>query len=50
MTALVAGSDFAPFAAGNTVKAVVVPDCAMARKAIDKLCADVEVQAGSKPY
>ena len=50
MTALVAGSDFAPFAAGNTVKAVVVPDCAMARKVIDKLCADVEVQAGSKPY
>ena len=50
MTALVAGSEFAPFAAGNTVKAVVVPDCAMARKAIDKLCADVEVQAGSKPY
>ena len=50
MTALVAGSDFAPFAAGNTVKAVVVPDCTMARKAIDKLCADVEVQAGSKPY
>ncbi len=30
MTALVAGSDFAPFAAGNTVKAVVVPDCALA--------------------
>ena len=50
MTALVAGSEFAPFAAGNTVKAVVVPDCTMARKAIDKLCADVEVQAGSKPY
>ena len=50
MTALVAGSEFAPFAAGNTVKAVVVPDCAMARKAIDKLCADVEVQAGQKPY
>ena len=50
MTALVAGSEFAPFAAGNTVKAVVVPDCAMARKVIDKLCTDVEVQAGSKPY
>ena len=50
MTALVAGSDFAPFAAGNTVKAVVVPDCALARKAVDKLCADVEVQSGSKPY
>ena len=50
MTALVAGCGFAPFAAGNTVKAVVVPDCTLARKAIDKLCADVEVQAGSKPY
>lgn len=50
MTALVAGSDFAPFAAGNTVKAVVVPKCTLARKAVDKLCADVEVQAGSKPY
>ena len=50
MTALVAGSDFAPFAAGNTVKAVVVPECALARKAVDKLCADVEVQSGSKPY
>ncbi|MFR6336235.1 MAG: amino acid--tRNA ligase-related protein, partial [Oscillospiraceae bacterium] len=50
MTALVAGSDFAPFAAGNTVKAVVVPECTLARKAVDKLCADVEVQAGSKPY
>ena len=50
MTALVAGSDFAPFAEGNTVKAIVVPECALARKAVDKLCADVEVQAGSKPY
>ena len=50
MTALVAGSDFAPFAAGNTVKAVVVPECTLARKAVDKLCADVEVQSGSKAY
>ena len=50
MTALVAGSDFAPFAEGNTVKAIVVPECTLARKAVDKLCADVEVQAGSKPY
>ena len=50
MTALVAGSDFAPFAAGNTVKAIVVPACTLARKAVDKLCADVEVQSGSKPY
>ena len=40
---------FEPFA-GQTVKAVVVPECTLARKAVDKLCADVEVQAGSKPY
>ena len=50
VTDLVAGSEFEPFAAGNTVKAVVVTDCTLARKAIDKLCADVEVQAGQKPY
>ncbi len=50
MTALVAGSEFAPFADGNTVKAIVVTDCQLARKAVDKLCADVEVQAGVKPY
>ncbi|MBQ7255255.1 MAG: aspartate--tRNA ligase [Oscillospiraceae bacterium] len=50
MTELVSGSEFEPFAAGNTVKAVVVSDCTLARKAIDKLCADVEVQAGQKPY
>ena len=50
MTALFAGSEFAPFAAGNTVKAIVVPDCSLARKAVDKLCNEVEVQAGNKPY
>ena len=50
MTALVQGSEFPPFADGNVVKAIVVTDCALARKAIDKLCADVEVQAGQKPY
>ncbi len=50
MTELVRGSEFAPFADGNTVKAIVVTDCEMTRKQIDKLCADVEVQAGSKPY
>ena len=50
ITALVQGVDFAPFAAGNLVKAVVVTDCALTRKNIDKLCADVEVQAGNKPY
>ena len=50
MTALVAGSEFAPFAAGNTVKAIVVDGCDLTRKQIDRLCADVEVQAGAKPY
>ena len=50
MTALVEGSEFAPFAAGNTVKAIVVENCSLARKAVDKLCNDVEVQAGNKPY
>ena len=50
ITALVQGVDFAPFAEGNLVKAIVVSDCALTRKNIDKLCADVEVQAGNKPY
>ena len=50
MTALVEGSDFGPFAAGNTVKAIVVDNCDLTRKQIDKLCADVEVQAGAKPF
>ncbi|MBE6933119.1 MAG: aspartate--tRNA ligase [Ruminococcaceae bacterium] len=49
MTALVQGIDFAPFAEGNTVKAVVVSDCKLARKAIDKVMAEIEVQAGSRP-
>ncbi len=50
ISALVSGIDFAPFAGGNTVKAIVVSDCALTRKNIDKLCTDVEVQAGFKPY
>ncbi len=50
MTELVRGSDFGPFQEGNTVKAIVVPDCDLTRKQIDKLCADVEVQAGAKPF
>ena len=45
----VAGCGFGPFD-GAVVKAVVVKDCKLARKAIDKLCTDVEVQAGNKPY
>ena len=40
---------FEPFA-GQVVKAVPVSGCHLTRKQIDKLCADVEVQAGKKPY
>ena len=50
MTELVKGSEFGPFAEGNTVKAIVVDKCDLTRKQIDKLCADVEVQAGAKPF
>ena len=49
VTALLAGCGFGPFE-GNIVKAVPVSGCKLARKAVDKLCADVEVQAGQKPY
>ncbi len=48
MTELVKGIDFAPFAEGNTVKAVVVENCNLARKAVDKLIAEVEVISGNK--
>ena len=48
-TELLSGIGFEPFA-GNTVKAIVVSDFNATRKQIDKLCADVEVQAGQKPY
>ena len=50
ITELVQGTEFPPFAEGNTVKAIVVTDCDMTRKNIDKLCTEVEVQAGTKPY
>ena len=50
ITGLVSGTEFPPFAEGNTVKAIVVPNCELTRKNIDKLCAEVEVQAGNKPY
>ena len=49
MTDLVKGIDFAPFADGNTVKAIVVENCELARKAVDKLVAETEVISGSKP-
>ena len=47
ITAEVQGCGFGPFE-GNTVKAVVVHDFNQARKWIDKLLVDVEVQTGSK--
>ena len=49
VTKLLQNVGFGPFE-GNTVKAVVVTDFNATRKQIDKLCADVEVQAGQKPY
>ena len=49
ITAQVQGIDFAPFAAGNTVKAIVVHDCNLARKAVDKLVTETEVISGTKP-
>ena len=51
ITALTRDTEFAPFNVDKVcVKAVAVSDCALTRKQIDKLCADVEVQSGFKPY
>ena len=47
ITAQVQGCGFGPFE-GNTVKAVAVDNFTQARKWIDKLLADVEVQTGNK--
>ena len=49
VTSLLQNCGFGPFE-GNLIKAVPVSGCKLTRKAIDKLCADVEVQAGQKPY
>ncbi len=49
ISAMSQGLGFEPFE-GQTVKAVPVSGCTLTRKQIDKLCADVEVQAGRKPY
>ena len=49
VTELLQHCGFGPFE-GNLIKAVPVSDCKLTRKAIDKLCADVEVQTGQKPY
>lgn len=48
-TDLLSHCGFEPFL-GHTVKAVTVPGFEATRKQIDKLCADVEVQAGQKVY
>ena len=50
VTELTRGTEFPPFAEGSTVKAIAVSGCELTRKQIDKLCADVEVQSGAKPY
>ncbi|MCI2106522.1 MAG: aspartate--tRNA ligase [Intestinimonas sp.] len=49
VTTLLADCGFGPFE-GATVKAVPVTGFTATRKQIDKLCADVEVQAGNKVY
>ncbi len=49
ISAEVQGCGFEPFE-GQTVKAIAVSDCKLARKAIDKVCAEVEVQSGNKAY
>jgi len=49
MSAFAATTEFEPFH-NCVVKAVVVTGCALTRKQIDKLCADIEVQSGKKPY
>jgi aspartyl-tRNA synthetase len=49
ISALAQDSGFEPFT-GSVVKAVAVSDCKLTRKQIDKLCDDVGVQAGKKPY
>ena len=48
-TQVLGSCGFGPFE-GNTVKAIVVTGFEGTRKQIDKLCADVEVQAGEKAY
>ncbi|MGM9615766.1 MAG: aspartate--tRNA ligase [Oscillospiraceae bacterium] len=51
MTALAKQTEgFAPFETADCVKLVVCSGSELTRKQIDKLCADVEVQAGQKPY
>ena len=51
MTALAKQTEgFPPFETADCVKSVICSGSELTRKQIDKLCADVEVQAGQKPY
>ena len=50
MTALAKSTDFAPFQEAAMVKLVPCTGAELTRKQIDKLCDDVAVQAGQKPY
>ena len=49
VTEELADCGFDPFK-DNVIKAVPVSDCKLTRKQIDKICADIEVQAGAKAY
>ena len=48
-TELLGNCGFGPFV-GNVIKAIPVSGCDLTRKAIDKLCAEVEVQTAQKTY
>lgn len=49
VTELLGTCEFGPFQ-GNVIKAVVTDGYTATRKEIDKLCAEVEVESGSKAY
>lgn len=49
VTELMQSKEFAPFD-GNVIKAIIVNDFSQTRKFIDKLCNDIELQSGNKPY
>ena len=49
VSAIFKGSEFAPLA-DQKVKAVVISNCSLTRKQIEKLLADCEVQSGGKGY
>ncbi len=49
VTELLGACGFGPFE-NSIIKAVPVSGCTLTRKQIDKLCEEIEVQAGQKPY